>query len=289
VVREGLRHFASRGAMDIEGLGEKLVDQLVDKGLVEEPADLFEKLTMEKLAALERMAEKSAENLLRALEAAKTRSLARFIFALGIRHVGAHLAEVLAERFGNPDELEQAKILRSSDNGEPFLPGFTQMDLSDRAKLQAEGNREFESLGILKGLASASKEELEEIHEVGPQVAESIAAFFAEPRSRKMVERLIAAGVRPEAPARRAAGGGERPLAGKTFVLTGTLAGRTRSEAKAALEALGGRVSGSVSKKTDCVVAGEGSGSKLAQAKALGVRVLDEAEFERMLDEKTLP
>lgn len=239
VVRESLRHFGARNAMDIDGLGEKLVNQLVDKGLIKEPADIF-RLGRDELAALDRMGEKSADNLLAAIEKAKTRGLGRFVFALGIRHVGEHLADVLAARFGS------AEALMGAD--EDVLTG---------------------------------------VHEVGPQVARSIVSFFREPRSRGMVESLLAAGVRPAPPARPAGEGA--PFAGKTFVLTGGLASRTRDEAKRAIEALGGRVSVSVSKKTDYVVAGEAPGSKLAQAEKLGVRVLSEAEFDRALEEKSLP
>ncbi|MEE9276056.1 MAG: NAD-dependent DNA ligase LigA [bacterium] len=240
VVREGIRHFASRRALDIEGLGEKLVNQLVDSGMVSEPADLFA-LERDALAAMERMAEKSAENLIAALEEAKRPSLARFLFALGIRHVGEHLAEVLADRFGGVDAL-----------------------------------------------AEAGREALEEVPEVGPQVAESVSSFFADYRT--VVDNLLAAGVRPAAPERPSSPeGGAAPFAGKTFVLTGTLSARPRSAAKAAIEALGGRVSGSLSKKTDFVVAGESPGSKLAKAESLGVAVLDEAAFEKALAAKKLP
>jgi len=227
--------------MDIDGLGEKLVNQLVEAGLVREPADLFG-LGRERLAALERMGEKSADNLLAALGRARGRSLARFIYALGIRHVGEHLAEVLASHFGSVQRLMEADA-----------------------------------------------DSLMRLHEVGPQVARSIVAFFQEPRSRAMVESLLRAGVRPAPPARSAAAAGEAPFAGKTFVLTGTLSRRSRSEAKGAIEALGGRVSGSVSKKTDFVVMGGGPGSKLAKAEALGVRLLSEEEFERAVEGRRLP
>ncbi|MBI3128064.1 MAG: NAD-dependent DNA ligase LigA [Candidatus Tectomicrobia bacterium] len=239
VVRESLRHFGSRHALDIDGLGEKLVNQLVDKELVREPADLF-RLAPEALAALERMGKKSAENLAAAIEKARTRSLGRFIYALGIRHVGEHLADVLAARFGS-----------------------------------------------IEALMAAEEAELMAVHEVGPQVARSIRSFFEEERSRRMVENLLAAGVRPASPARAAGGGAS--LAGKTFVLTGALSSRTRDEAKRAIEALGGRVTGSVSKNTDYVVAGEAAGSKLAQAEKLGVRVLGEAEFDAVLAGGPLP
>ncbi len=241
VVREGIRHFASRGAMDIEGLGEKLVNQLADEGFIKEPADLFglgEK--REKLLTLERMGEKKIDNLLAALERSKSQTLARFIFALGIRHVGVHLAEVLAEKFGS-----------------------------------------------IEALGEADADSLTEIHEVGPQVAGSIVDFFHNSGSREMVDHLIKSGVNPVVPSQEASSGsGEAPFAGKTFVLTGTLSSRSRNEAKAALEALGGRVSSSVSKKTDFVVAGENPGSKLATAEKLGVTVLSENELEQALAKK---
>ncbi len=244
VVREGIRHFASRGAMDIEGLGEKLVNQLADEGFVKEPADLFKlKGKREELIKLDRMGEKKVDNLLAALEQAKSQSLARFIFALGIRHVGVHLAEVLAEKFGS-----------------------------------------IEALGEIEDADS-----LMEIHEVGPQVAQSIVDFFHHSGSREMVDRLLKAGVNPAPPQRNATSGDAgAPLAGKTFVLTGTLSSRSRNEAKAALEALGGRVSGSVSKKTDFVVAGENPGSKREKAEKLGVPILSEDDFDRVLAEKQI-
>ena len=236
VVRESLRHFASRRAMDVDGLGEKLVNQLVDSDLVGEPADFFA-LSKEQLSSLERMGEKSAENLLEALERAKKPTLARFIYSLGIRHVGEHLAEVLAERFGSVGELSRADT-----------------------------------------------ETLVSVHEVGPQVAERIVQFFSDARSRQMVDNLLTAGVDPQAPLKAVEGGsGEAAFSGFSFVLTGTLSGRSRSEAKAAIEALGGRMSSSVSKNTSFLVAGERPGSKLKNAESLGVEILDEDAFEQML------
>ena len=236
VVRESLRHFASRRAMDVDGLGEKLVNQLVDSDLVSEPADFFA-LSKEQLSSLERMGEKSAENLLEALDKAKKPMLARFIYSLGIRHVGEHIAEVLAERFGSVRELSRADT-----------------------------------------------ETLVSVHEVGPQVAERIVRFFSDDRSKEMVDNLLARGVDPQAPPKAAEGGsGEAAFSGLSFVLTGTLSGRSRSEAKAAIEALGGRVSSSVSKNTSFLVAGERPGSKLKNAESLGVEILDEDAFEQML------
>ena len=236
VVREGLRHFASRRAMDIDGLGEKLVNQLVDSGLVSEPADFFA-LSKEQLSSLERMGEKSAENLIEALDRAKKPTLARFIYSLGIRHVGEHVAEVLAERFGSVGDLSRADT-----------------------------------------------ETLVSVHEVGPQVAERILRFFSDAKSRQMVENLLSAGVEPEPPLKAAHGDvGGTAFSGLSFVLTGTLSGRSRSAAKAAIEAFGGRVSSSVSKNTSFLVAGERPGSKLKNAESLGVEILDEDAFERML------
>jgi len=226
-LKNNLVHLAHRSALDIEGLGEKLVDQLVDKGLVKRLSDVFA-LDAGTLAGLERMGEKSAENLLASLERARRTTLARFLVALGIRHVGDTVAELLASHFGDLDPL-----------------------------------------------LAASREELEAVPGVGPTIAESVASFFADRRNREELERLRACGMRweRETPRRR----GEGPLAGKTFVLTGTLAGLPRAEAKSRIEARGGKVSGSVSKKTDYVVAGAEPGSKLERARELGVEVLDEA------------
>ena len=225
--KQALLHFAGRRAMDIDGLGDKLVDQLVERGLVNTPADLYG-LTLDTLAGLDRMAEKSAANLLAAIEASKTTTLARFIFALGIRNVGESTAKDLAQHFGSLDTL-----------------------------------------------IAAAEADLLAVRDVGPIVAQSIIQFFAEPHNLEVVNKLRAAGVRwtESAGARHAAG----VLAGKTLVLTGTLPTLTRDVAKDMIEAAGGKVAGSVSKKTDYVVAGEEAGSKLAKAQALGVPILDEA------------
>ncbi|MDO9385596.1 MAG: NAD-dependent DNA ligase LigA [Thiobacillus sp.] len=225
--KQALLHFAGRRAMDIEGLGDKLVDQLVDRGLVRTPADLYG-LTREALAGLERMAEKSAANLLAAIEASKATTLARFIFALGIRNVGETTAKDLAKHFG--------------------------------------------SLGRL---IEATEAELLAVRDVGPVVAQSIIQFFVEPHNLEVVNTLRAAGVRwPESEGLQQSAG---ILAGKTLVLTGTLPTLTRDAAKEKIEAAGGKVAGSVSKKTDYVVAGEDAGSKLVKAQELGVAILDEA------------
>ena len=232
--KQALLHFAARRAMDIEGLGDKLVDQLVDAGLVHSPADLYS-LTLETLAGLERMGEKSALNLLAAIDKSRQTTLARFIFALGIRNVGEATARDLARHFGQLDAL-----------------------------LAADG------------------EALQQVPDVGPVVAASIASFLAEAHNREIVGRLQAAGVTwPETTASES---GPRPLSGKTLVLTGTLPTLKRDDAKALIEAAGGKVAGSVSKKTDYVVAGEEAGSKLEKAIELDVPVLDEAGLLKLLE-----
>ncbi|MBB3011538.1 NAD-dependent DNA ligase LigA [Cupriavidus alkaliphilus] len=225
--KQSLLHFAQRRAMDIEGLGDKLVEQLVDQGIVRTPADLY-KLGVAKLAALERMADKSAANLVTAIDKSRATTMNRFIFALGIRHVGEATAKDLARHFGKLDALMAA----------------------DEAALL-------------------------EVNDVGPVVAQSIANFLAEPHNVEVIEQLRAAGVHwPESePVAKA----PAPLSGKTFVLTGTLPTLSREDAKELLEAAGAKVAGSVSKKTDYVVAGAEAGSKLDKAEALGVPVLDEA------------
>lgn len=231
--KQALLHFAQRRALDIEGLGDKLVEQLVDQHIIRTPADLF-KLGVAKLAALDRMADKSASNLVAALETARHTTLARFIFALGIRHVGEATAKDLARHFGKLDNV-----------------------------------------------MAASTEELLAVPDVGPIVAQSIANFFGEPHNVEVIEQLRAAGVTwvESEPAAAA----PLPLAGKTFVLTGTLPTLSRDEAKAMLEERGAKVAGSVSAKTDYVVAGAEAGSKLAKAEALGVPVLDEDAMRAML------
>ncbi|AYH44659.1 NAD-dependent DNA ligase LigA [Azoarcus sp. DN11] len=233
--KQALLHFAGRRAMDIEGLGDKLVDQLVEAGIVKTPADLY-RLGVLALANLPRMAEKSAANLLAAIEKSRHTTLARFIFALGIRNVGEATAKDLARHFG-----------------------------------------------ALDALMEATSERLVEVPDVGPVVAQSIARFFAEAHNREVIEQLRAAGVTWEegAPAAPVAGS----ASGKVFVLTGTLPTLSRDEAKALIEAHGGKVSGSVSKKTDYVVAGEEAGSKLAKAEELGVAILDQDGLLRLLEQ----
>jgi len=238
--KQALLHFAGRRAMDIEGLGDKLVDQLVDSGLIRTLPELYTLVTEErraKLGALERMAEKSAANLLAGLEKSKTTTLARFLYALGLRHVGETTAKDLAKHFGKLDRLMAATV-----------------------------------------------EQLLEVADVGPVVAQSIRTFFEQPHNVEVVEQLRAAGIRWPEHDGDAPDKGPQPLAGKTLVLTGTLPTLSRDEAKALVEAAGGKVAGSVSKKTSYVVAGDEAGSKLDKARELGVPVLDEAGLRGLLD-----
>jgi len=238
-LRESLLHFAARKAMDVEGLGEALVDQLLACKLVASIPDLYA-LDRDTLAGLERMGPKSAANLVEELERSKGNETARLVFALGIRHVGEKLARTLAARYGDVDKL-----------------------------------------------AAASVEELTAIEDVGPVVAESVAFFFRQPENRRLLERLRAEGLtfadKPGTAGASAVPEGEKPLAGKTFVLTGTLERFTRDEAAAAIEKRGGTVTDSVSKKTSCVVAGASPGSKLAKARALGIEIIDEKTFVELL------
>lgn len=235
--KQALLHFASRRAMDIEGLGDKLVEQVVDNGMVHTPADIYDpaRFNLAALTRLERMAERSANNLLEAIEASRHTTLARFIFALGIRNVGEATAKDLARHFGALDPVMRA----------------------DEACLQ-------------------------QVPDIGPIVASSIMHFFSEPHNREVVERLRALGVdwTEAEPSRDSVEG----VAGKTFVLTGTLPDLSREQATALIEAAGGRVTGSVSKKTDYVVAGAEAGSKLDKAQQLGIRILDETTLRALLN-----
>lgn len=234
-IKGRIRHFASRRAMDIDGLGVKLIDQLVDRDLVRDVADLF-RLQESEIAALDRMAAKSAANLSEAIESSKEVSLGRFLYALGIRHVGESTARSIAEH-----------------------------------------------LGTLAAIMDASVEDLLQVPDVGPEVAGSVRTFFSEDRNREAIRRMIEAGVRIEGPTMTA---GPKLLEGKTFVLTGALASMTRDEAKARIEALGGKVSSSVSKKTDAVVVGADPGSKADRARELGVPMLDEGALLGILTER---
>jgi DNA ligase (NAD+) len=230
-LRETILHFASRGVMNIDGLGDALVTQLTDRKLVKDVADIY-KLTKENLLSLDRMGDKSAQNVLDEIESSKKLPLERAIYGLGIRFVGERTAQFLAEHFGSMDALMQA-----------------------------------------------SEEELEEVNEVGPRIAQSIVEFFQEPKNRALVRQLQDLGLRLTGIKKQRG----TTLAGKTFVLTGTLAHFTRDEAKKLIEDAGGRVSGSVSKKTDYVVAGDDAGSKLDKAKELGVKVIGEKEMQELL------
>ncbi len=235
MLKERLRYFAGRDQMDIERLGVALIEQLIEAGLVKTFADIY-RLKKEDLLALERMGEKSAQNVLDGIEASKTRPLWRFIAALGIRHVGGQSAEILAEHFGSLDAL-----------------------------------------------MNAGQEELQVVDQVGPVMAESVCRYFHNPRHRMVIDDLLAAGVRPQPPAPKKRSGG---LQGKTLVVTGTLPGFSRQQAEQAIREAGGKVSGSVSKKTDFVLAGEDPGSKLRKAQELGVEIIDEERFRKMLARK---
>jgi DNA ligase (NAD+) len=233
--KESLLHFASRHAMDIDGLGDKIVDQLVDKGMVRDVADLYS-LKLEDVAELDRMAEKSAQNLRDEIAASKKITLARLIYALGIRMVGERTGQLLAAHFSSLDEI-----------------------------------------------AAAKEEQLFDVGEVGPKVAAAIAEFFSEPSNRQIIKKLEKAGVRPTTEKRVLK---SQKFAGKSFVFTGGLANRSREEAGALVMSHGGKISGSVSKKTDYVVVGTDPGSKYDKAKELEVPVLTEAEFEKLIGAK---
>jgi DNA ligase (NAD+) len=234
-VKENIRHFAAKGAFDMDGLGDKLVEQLVDKEIIMSSADLFH-LRKDLLTGLERMGEKSAENLLAAIERSKAIPFGRFLFALGIRHVGEGVADLLAGAFETLDDL---------------------MNTDESRLLAVDG--------------------------IGEIIAESVVHYFSQPRNRGIVQRILDSGVRIVYPARKS----ESPLAGKTFVLTGTLSGMARSEAKKKIQDLGGKVTGSVSAKTDFLVAGDSPGSKLDKANALGVKVIGEDALVQLFSEST--
>ena len=231
-----LAHFVSRNAMDIDGIGEKIAGALIENGLVKDAADLYS-LTKEQLMTMDGIEEKSANNLLNAISESKERPLARFIFALGIRHVGAEIADILANHFGSIDTLSQA-----------------------------------------------TGKELTQIPAIGPKIAESIVAFFHKEGNRSIIERLEQAGVTLKESEDKQK---DLPLKGQQFVLTGTLGSLTRNEAKARIKALGGGIGSSVSKKTTYVVAGTDPGSKLEKAQKLGIKIIDEGEFLKLIDKQS--
>jgi len=233
-VRERIRHFASKGAFDIDGMGDKIVEQMTAKGLLKSYADIFY-LTKEKIESLERMGPKSAENLMNAIEKSRKITLDRFISALGIRHVGENIADILADKFGNLDNL-----------------------------------------------LSASVEQLEDVEGIGHEIAKSIRRFFDQDENRKTIQKILDGGVQISS-VQKTEDKKKGALQGKVFVLTGTLEGMTRDQAKTAIESAGGKVTGSVSKKTDYVVAGESPGSKIDKAKQLGIEIIDEAALKDLI------
>lgn len=230
-VKESFKHFVSKGAMNIDGLGDKIISQLMRKGLIDEEADLYG-LGMDDLLKLDKIKEKSATNLLRAIQNSKKTTLARFIYALGIRHVGEYVAAILADHFGD-----------------------------------------------IERLGKATEEDLIAIDGIGPQIAESISAYFEDHHNRNHIKRLIQTGIELEAPSRPPSS----PAAGKTFVITGTLSSMKRSEAKEVITRNGGRMASSVGGNTDYLIVGESPGSKLRKSKDLGVAILSEDEFLKLL------
>jgi len=248
--REQLYHFVSRGAFNIEGLGPKIIDTFLDEGLISDAADIFT-LRAGDIAALERFGEKSAENIVNEAAAKRRVTLPRFLYALGILHVGEETASLLAKQFAFP---------------------------------RANGNHEIPINGILTTFEKLSVDDLQQVPDIGPVVAKSIHGWLREARNRRLLERLRAAGVTVEASPTRPTGAAANPaVAGKTFVLTGSLESMSREDAKEKIRELGGEASESVSKKTDYVVVGADPGSKFEKAKKLGVRTLDEREFLRLL------
>jgi len=232
-VRESFKHFVSKGAMNIIGLGDKIIAQLIEKGLIEEAVDLYS-LNFDNLITLDKIKERSATNLLRAIENSKKTTLARFIYALGIRHVGEYVAAILADHFGD-----------------------------------------------IERLGKATEEDLIAIDGIGPQIAESINAYFEDHHNRDHIKKLIQTGIELEAPSLSPSS----PAAGKTFVITGTLSSMKRSEAKEVITRNGGRMASSVGGNTDYLIAGESPGSKLRKAKNAGVAILNEDEFLKLLGE----
>jgi len=228
---ELVKHFVSRGAMDIDGMGEKLVAAMIQGGLITDVADIY-RVSKEDLLQLERLAEKSAQNLIDAIETSKSRPLPRLLVALGIRYVGEQTAELLASHFG--------------------------------------------SLGALM---NASQEEIEDVEGIGPKIAEAVFAYFQEPANREVIEKLRAAGLRFEAERTEPS---DSALAGRSFVVTGTLEHHSRLQIEARIRDLGGNVTDNVSRKTDYLLVGAEPGSKVRRAQQIGTRIIDEAEFEKL-------
>ncbi len=305
-LRQTVRHFAFKRAMDIEGLGGKTVEQLIEKDLVRSVADIYS-LTKADLLKMERMGEKLADNLLASIEKSKNTTLSRLIFALGIRHVGEHLSELLAEHFGpgrsegtdRPSDgkrldekaaeifaeavsrLGQRAIRILSDGpvgalGEHFSDSFSRQIQESGEPGLRELARRFRSLGELP---FATQDGLQEIDEVGPQVAQSIASFFEQKQNIQIIARLFALGVRVRSERQEV----EAKLEGKSFVFTGTLERHPREEARRMVESLGGKVVEQVSRKTDFVVVGKEPGSKLDRARELEIRILSEQQFEELV------
>jgi len=299
--KEAVKHFASRKALDIEGLGDKLVDQLIDAGLVNDPADLFH-LQQPQLAGLERMGEKSSANLVAALEKAKQTTLGRFLFALGILGIGETMANTLAQEIGSLETIRHLRLgqlieIKPSQTRNLYaaLHGIEEA-VPDAHRLDELVNLGWfrlvhaqvllEKFGSLEAMLAAGQEALANAPEfriegVGEVLAEKLVTFFAQPHNNEVIDKLLAAGVHWPDPV-VASDPDELPFAGKTFVLTGKLS-RSREEYKAQLLSLGAKVAGSVSGKTDYVVAGEDAGSKLGKAEQLGVPVLDEKGLQAML------
>jgi DNA ligase (NAD+) len=273
--------FAARGALDIESVGGIVADTLVERGLVREPLDLFE-LKLEQLAKLNLgteeapriFGEKNATKAIHAIERARTFSVSRWLFALAIPEVGKTTATQLARFHDNIDDVAHSRLLRDV------------LDYHEKRE-QKQNAKEIAERLIQAGFAERSKSKAEKglgiVTEVGPVVAQSVLNFFASDAGKKILQRLKQLGIQPKSEKVSARKVAELPLAGKTFVLTGALLSMTREEATEEIEALGGKVSSSVSKKTNYVLAGEDAGSKLAKAKHIGIRILDEAEFRKML------
>jgi DNA ligase (NAD+) len=263
--REFLQYFASKKAFDIEGLGPKIIDQFQDSGLISQASDLF-KLKKEDLLSLDRFAERSAQNIIEAIEKSKTITLPRFIFSLGILHVGEETAADLANYLSSVSEDEdEMKFHRLGNINNRVRPGRTKMKTKQ---------------GFIANLSRVTVEELEKIPNVGPKVAESIYNWFQSAQNKKMVDDLIKSGVKIESPKSKIK---NLKLEGKTFVLTGILETMTREAAKEKIQLLGGKVTDSVSQKTGFVVAGKDPGSKLVKAQKLGVKILFEQQFLKLL------